>query len=118
MAAELWSDAQPVAASILAYPEGRAALAAAQRAARLSKAQHTRALTEFEDLRCDLISIGIDENLALRAGELAEDFELRGYDAVHLASALELGEENVVLVTWDTDLQGAAERAGLAVAGG
>lgn len=117
MAAALWSDTQPVATSILAYPEGRAALAAAHRAGRLTEAQHSRALAEFEDLRRDLISIGLDEELAGRAGGLAEEFELRGYDAVHLASALELGEDTV-LITWDADLRRAAGRAGLAVADG
>lgn len=118
MAAELWNGAHPAAASILANPEGRAALTAARRRARLTKALHARALTEFEDLCGELISIGIDEELARRAGGLAEDFELRGYDAVHLASALALGEGDAVMVTWDADLRRAAERAGLAVAGG
>lgn len=42
---------------------------------------------------------------------------LRGYDAVHLATALELGDEEIVLVTWGRDLAQAAERVGLGVAG-
>ncbi len=117
-AAEIWNSPEPVATSILAYPEGRAALAAARRSARLTSAAHARALAEFEDLFSDLISIGVDEDLARRAGQLAEDLELRGYDAAHLASALELGEGNVVMVSWDADLQHAAERVGLVVGGG
>jgi predicted nucleic acid-binding protein len=117
-AAELWNSAQPVAASILIYPEGRAALAAARRGGRLTKTGHARALAEFEDLRRDLISVGVDDDLARRAGELAEDLGLRGYDAVHLATALELGDEDVAVVTWDADLRRATERVGLVVAGG
>jgi uncharacterized protein len=116
VAAELWDSALPAAASILAYPEGRAALAAARRGGRLTKAGHARALAGFEDLGRGLISIGVDDDLSRRAGQLAEDLELRGYDAVHLATALELGDD-VTVVTWDTDLQRAAERTGLAVAG-
>lgn len=54
--------------------------------------------------------------LARQAGELAEEFELRGYDAVHLATALDLGDEDVVLVTWDGALSRAAEKNGLAIA--
>lgn len=115
-AAELWSRADPAAASILAYPEGRAALAAAKRGGRLTKAGHTQALRDFENLRNELISIGVDESLARRAGELAEEHRLRGYDAVHLATALEF-DDDVVLVTWDADLQLATKRAGLSVAG-
>jgi predicted nucleic acid-binding protein len=42
---------------------------------------------------------------------------LRGYDAVHLATALELGDEEVVLVTWDRDLTRAAERIGMSTSG-
>lgn len=105
-----------MAASILAYPEGRAALAAARRGGRLTNDGYARALRDFEDLRNELISIGVDEGLARRAGALADELGLRGYDAVHLATALEL-DDDVALVTWDADLQRATERAGLPVAG-
>lgn len=117
VAAKLWGSAYPAASSILAYPEGRAALAAARRLDRLGKEAHQEALTAFEEIFDELVAIGVDEGLAARAGEHAEDQALRGYDAVHLATALELGDEEVVLVTWDRDLARAAERVGLGVAG-
>ncbi len=60
--------------------------------------------------------IGIDEALAERAGDLAAELGLRGYDAVHLASALSLGAQVTSLVTWDRDLREAAAVKGLAVA--
>ncbi len=75
------------------------------------------ALAAFEELQADLITIGVDQALARHAGERAEDLGLRGYDAVHLATALELGDEEVVLVTWDRDLAQAAECVGLGTAG-
>lgn len=118
LAAELWNSPNPVASTILAYPEGRAALAAAQRGGRLTKSEHRRALADFEDLQRDLISIGMDQELGREAGELAENLGLRGYDAVHLATAMELGDEDVVMIAWDADLRAAAERLGLGVAGG
>ena len=59
----------------------------------------------------------MDEPLARSAGEVAAEHGLRGYDAVHLATALDLGEEEVVLVTWDEELGQAAEAAGLGAAG-
>lgn len=117
LASELWDGAYPVASSILSYPEGRAALAAARRQGRLGEVEHARALAVFEELQEDLITVGVDSNLARRAGEHAEDLGLRGYDAVHLATALELGDEEVVLVTWDRDLARAAEQVGLGQAG-
>lgn len=117
LAAKLWGSAYPAASSILAYPEGRAALAAARRLDRLGKKAHQEALTAFEEIFGELVAIGVDEGLAARAGEHAEDLGLRGYDAVHLATALELGDEEVVLVTWDRDLARAGEQVGLGVAG-
>jgi predicted nucleic acid-binding protein len=72
---------------------------------------------DFEDLYGDLAIVGIDQDLAVRAGQCAEDLGLRGYDSVHLATALELGDDEVVMVTWDRDLARAAERVGLGVAG-
>lgn len=117
LAAELWGSAYPAASSILAYPEGRAALAAARRLNRLGKEGHKEAVATFEELYADLVTVGVDQELARHAGEHAEDLGLRGYDAVHLATALELGDEEVVLVTWDRDLAQAAEHLGLGIAG-
>jgi uncharacterized protein len=116
VAADLWGSDHPVASSVLFYPEGRAALAAARRAGRLTAAGHRRALEEFEPLRRELTVIGVDEELAEQAGHLAAELGLRGYDAVHLASAVSLGDEATVLVTWDRALADGAGRAGLAVA--
>jgi uncharacterized protein len=117
LAAELWGNAYPAATSILAYPEGRAALAAARRLDRLETDQHRKALADFEGLYADLATVGVDRELAVRAGEYAEDLGLRGYDAIHLTTALELGDDEVVVVTWDRDLARATERVGLSVAG-
>ncbi len=117
MAAEFWDSAYPAASSILAYPEGRAALAAARRLDRLREEEHREALAAFEELYAELTTVGVDQELAARAGEYAEDLGLRGYDAVHLATALELGDEEVALVTWDRDLAHAAEQVGLGQAG-
>jgi hypothetical protein len=58
----------------------------------------------------------VDERLARTAGENAARFQLRGYDAVHLATALEIGNGELAFVTWDEALRRAAESAGLAVA--
>lgn len=115
MAAELWATSHPAISSILSYPEGRAALAAARRGARLTAAAHRRALDDFESLQGELSLIGIDPQLAHEAGLLAEKFALRGYDAVHLASALSAGQA-ITLVSWDEDLTRAATRNGCAVA--
>ncbi len=92
-------------------------MAAAQRHGRLNAAKYGEALATFESLQGELITIRVDESLARSAGRQADDLDLRGYDAVHIASALELGDEEVVVVTWDRELAEAAERVGLGVAG-
>jgi predicted nucleic acid-binding protein len=113
--AELWGTRLRAASSILCCPEGRAALAAAHRGRRLSTAGYARAREELESLQSELALVGIDGQLARGAGELAEAHELRGYDAVHLASALALGSD-ITLVSWDADLRRAAAQRGCAVA--
>lgn len=117
MAEGLWGSAYPVASSILAYPEGRAALALAHRVGRLDRRAYNRSLSELEEIYEGLIALGLDEQLAREASGDADAFGLRGYDAVHLATALEIQEEEVVFVTWDRDLARAAEGSGLAGAG-
>lgn len=84
---------------------------------RLGEEGHHEALATFEELYTELTTVGVDQELAARAGGYAEDLGLRGYDAVHLATALELGDEEVVFVTWDRDLAQAAQRSGLGIAG-
>lgn len=116
LAAELWNTAHPAASSILSYPEGRAALAAARRAGRLTSPRHTQAVADFEDVQRELLLVDVDRDLARHAGQLAGDLALRGYDAVHLATALALADGDVTLVTWDGDLSEAALKVGLAVA--
>jgi predicted nucleic acid-binding protein len=77
---------------------------------------HDRAVAELAALNAELVIVSVDEALARRAGELADERALRGYDAVHLASALALGPGETILATWDRDLSSAAVDAGLAAA--
>jgi predicted nucleic acid-binding protein len=112
LAVELWDRADLLVSSRLAYPEARAALAAADRAGRIDEPVHVDAVAALEDLEAQLRIIAIDEPLARQAGELAALHGLRGYDAVHLASALLLEGDDVVLATWDNALNAAARATG------
>jgi uncharacterized protein len=78
-------------------------------------AAHEHAIAEFESIHGKLFRIAVDAQLARQAGQLAETFALRGYDAVHLASALSAGGP-VTLVSWDGDLRRAAAENGCAIA--
>jgi predicted nucleic acid-binding protein len=62
-----------------------------------------------------VLVVGVDQDLAQRAGDLADELRLRAYDAVHLASAMALGTATT-FISWDADLSAAAHARGLAVA--
>lgn len=108
LARDLWDEADAAMSSQLLYPEARAAVAAARRAGR-PKALRTRdVVTTIDELHDELRVIALDDPLARAAGDLAERHALRGYDAVHLASALAIdvpGE--LVVATWDGELAAA-----------
>lgn len=60
----------------------------------------------------------VNEGMIARADALACEYNLRGYDAIHLASALtwqEMLDLPVTLVTYDRELAGAARTSGMAV---
>ncbi len=59
-----------------------------------------------------MIRVMVTVDLAQQAGELAARHRLRGFDAVHLASALSL-DADTTMVTWDKDLAHAAHDEGL-----
>jgi uncharacterized protein len=98
--------------SQLVYPEARAALAASARGGRIGDSTHVSAITTLEDLYAQLRSVAIDEPLARHAGDLAARHALRGYDAVHLACALQLQGDDILLATWDNALNAAARATG------
>jgi predicted nucleic acid-binding protein len=50
------------------------------------------------------------------AGQLALTYALRGADAVHLASALAIGDPGLILAAWDRRLHAGAQAAGLQTA--
>ena len=113
-AALIWSSADAVASVSLIAVEARAAIAAATRGRRLTAAQARDAVSELDALLRVLHLMPVTDELVSAAAELADVERLRGYDAVHLAAALEIGA--TVLSSADTDLCAAAERRGLHIA--
>lgn len=116
LAATLWDDASVVTASRLAYPECRAALAAAEQAGRLSAAARRSAARTFEGLWAGVRVVELSLQVSDLAAALTDEAVLGGADAVHLAAAVLLGDADTVLVTWDTQLRDATLALGLRVA--
>lgn len=89
-------------------PRRRAAIALAHRLGRLDDAARKTAVREFDMLYEQLDRLDVDDELVRRAGVLAEEQRLRGYDAVHLAAAERVAGPETVLVAGDADLCRAA----------
>jgi predicted nucleic acid-binding protein len=114
VASRLWDEADRVVSSRLVYPEGRAALAMAFRMHRLDRKELRVAVEVFDALHDQIDIVEVTGRLARSAGSVAEKFGLRGYDAVHLASASEIADSEVVLAAGDRSLLVAARALGIA----
>jgi predicted nucleic acid-binding protein len=110
--------ADRVAAAWIAYAEVRAALAAAERGHRYDPPESYRTVvTAFESDWARLVKVAVSEAVIREAGALAERYALRGYDAVHLATALALhraSPEEMTFVAYDPRLRDAARASSLA----
>lgn len=123
---EIYSDvvrlqvdrADAVATSRIAWAEFHAAVA---RRAREESADAPRVETAKRALADDwpsYLKIAVDQNIVEKAGEFADAFALRGYDAVHLATADHLmtqSEELVMFACFDIRLNRAAKLLSMAV---
>lgn len=83
----LFAQAMVSCSHLIAYAEMRAGLARAVRTRRIDEAELAHQNTRFEADWSSINVIKPDENLIRRAGDLAQQFGLRGYDSVHLAAA-------------------------------
>jgi predicted nucleic acid-binding protein len=115
-AQQLWDQADHVVSTRLVYVEARAALAQAHRLGRVTASQLRKLVVALDNLYGQLDRVDVDDRLVVRAGELAEAHELRGYDAVHLAALERVSGEQTVLASGDRDLCTAAAALGIAIA--
>lgn len=109
-----WEAARTIVASSLAYVEGHAALAQAQRLGRLTEAQFRIAAASFDDLWDQVTTISPSEPLIRRAAALSAAHGLRGYDAVHCATALAARSDELFAVSGDRALLDAWHEHGIA----
>jgi uncharacterized protein len=115
---QLLSRADLLATSVLSRAEVPAALAKAARVGWLAREAADAARQAFRAQWPALMGVQVTEALMALADTLAWDYGLRGYDAVHLASALTWQEalgEPVLLATFDKQLWSAAPKAGVAI---
>lgn len=116
VANELWEAADDVATCRLLYVEAAAALARARRMDRITDRNHRAALHSLDDLWRDFRVTEVDEVVIRRAAELADRHALRGYDAVHCASAERIADADLVVASGDKELLAACTELALATA--
>lgn len=115
---ELWFNADIIGSALITRVEMAAALAKAERMKWINSEEAEQAWEEFLLDWRDVAVIEIEDLIVTRASNLAWDFGLRGYDAMHLATALVWGEtlnQEITLSTFDRQLWQAAKRYGLPV---
>jgi predicted nucleic acid-binding protein len=114
--AKLVSDAEAVATSIIAYAEARAAFARKFREKGISDEDHKRIKNDLDRDWENIFVIKLTDAVVRSAGDLAEKRSLRGFDALHLASALELRKAvplPVLFSSSDARLRESAKEEGL-----
>jgi len=116
IAAALWNACDAALSSRLANPEVCAALAAAVRNHDVTESEASAAAADWEVFWASMRPVELTADVERTAGALAARHQLRGADAVHLASALALGSTDVTVAAWDKRLHAGAASVGLAVA--
>src|SRR6266511_5630403 len=101
VALEIWNEADHVTTSAVSYVEVRAALARAARENphRLSSTGYEDAKGVFEELWSQIFPIAVSTDLVGDAGNVAEEYELRAYDALQFATGC-AGQSLVIGVPW------------------
>lgn len=100
------------ATSLIAYAEARAAFARRFREKAFTTAEYNSLKVFFEKDWGRYFVLHVTADMIRLAGDLAEKHALRGFDSIHLASALLLRQElssSVVFSCFDGSLQKAAE---------
>lgn len=113
----LIAEASALGTTVLSRAEVAAAFARAVRVKLVTRDAAASALKIFTADWEHLIRLQLTEALAARAGALAWEHGLRGYDAVHLATALFWHEtlgEPVTVATYDRELWRGSHASGLA----
>jgi uncharacterized protein len=114
--AELTKLALFTATSWVAYVEFVAAITRSVRLRTVSRTSASRKLTLFQHHWEDLVQIEASRLVITRAATIAWEHGLRGYDSLHLASALiwqEALAESITFATYDQELGKVAGEVGL-----
>jgi predicted nucleic acid-binding protein len=109
-------SAEVTATSIVAYSEARAAFSRRFREKAFTQKEYNLIKKSFDKDWSSYLILNVTGDTIRLAGNIAEKHALRGFDSIHLASAVILRKELSLPVTFscfDEILQKASEREGL-----
>jgi len=111
-------NAAVVSTSKIAYAEARAAFAKKQKERGFSPKDLKKIVEDFNRDWESYFVIEITDGLIRFAGDIAEKYILRGFDSIHLASAIHLKNRtssDVHFSSFDTRLNQSAEKEGIVI---
>jgi len=111
----IWLDADRLVTTRLTYVEVAAALAMAGRRGRVTAREHDHAWTNFLELWTAIDVVDVNAEIITSAATLARPYSLRGYDAVHCATAIAVNDVEMVAAAGDRQMLDAWREQGLAV---
>ena len=114
--ANLVVSSKATATSLIAYAESRSAFARRYKEKAFTRREYEELITSFNADWENYLILRVQTDVVMKAGYLAEKHGLRGFDAIHLSSALRLKEEvseDVVFSCSDHILRKAAHQEGL-----
>jgi predicted nucleic acid-binding protein len=110
----LVESASVVTTSVVTYAESRAALARLRREGALTAAKLKSAKRQLEEQWPSFVALVASNALCQAAGHLAEQYALRGFDSIHLASFAEVarraGPRQTQFSSFDERLNEAARK--------
>ena len=111
-----WKNAQAIATSAVAYAETMSAIYRKKRETGLGDATIMKLVQAFQAEWNGLVRVQVSDELNSYVDAAFQEHVLRGFDAIHLASALVIHEqfsEDFFFACFDERLNSAARKAGL-----
>ena len=112
----MWKEAMAIATSSVAYAETMASIYRKKREVTMDKSVFSNILNSFHRDWQSFICVEVNNNLNETIDKLVAIYPLRGFDAIHLASAIIINEkvsEDFVFTCFDNRLLIAANSEGL-----
>jgi predicted nucleic acid-binding protein len=113
---DLWKQALGIATSSVAYAEAMASLYRKKREEKVPSATFRKLLHSFREDWHSFIRVDVTQNLNTPIDKIVKRYPLRGFDAIHLASAILIHERmpsEFLFACFDRSLVIAATQNGL-----